>query len=92
MAVYWEAVIIGWERAYDMKKLFLVLAACLCNHVTASAAPTLNDPALTVSEVVSGLSFPTTMAFIGPDDILVLQKATARCYAWSGGSYNRVRY
>jgi aldose sugar dehydrogenase len=57
-----------------MKKLFVVLIACLCNNITASAAPTLNDPNLTVTEIVAGLSSPTTMAFIGPDDILVLQK------------------
>lgn len=37
-------------------------------------AQTLDDPTLTVETVVSGLSVPTTMAFLGPDDILVLQK------------------
>ena len=34
----------------------------------------LNDPLLVVTEVVAGLNAPTTMAFIGADDILVLQK------------------
>jgi glucose/arabinose dehydrogenase len=37
-------------------------------------AQTLRDPDLQVTEVVAGLGLPTTMAFIGPDDILVLQK------------------
>ena len=41
---------------------------------SALAAPTLRDSALSVGEVASGLSVPTTMAFIGVDDILVLQK------------------
>ena len=57
-----------------MTKLFLILAVCLFRGITANAAPTLNDPDLQVTEIVSGLSSPTTMAFIGPDDILVLQK------------------
>jgi aldose sugar dehydrogenase len=39
-----------------------------------ASAQTLKDPALSVTEVVAGLSAPTAMAFIGPDDILVLQK------------------
>ena len=39
-----------------------------------SEAQTLNDPGLSVQQVVGGLSSPTTMAFIGPNDLLVLQK------------------
>jgi glucose/arabinose dehydrogenase len=38
----------------------------------------VNDPALRVSEVVGGLSQPTAMAFIGPNDLLVLQKSDGR--------------
>ena len=34
----------------------------------------LNDPKLHVRQLTSGLSQPTSMAFIGPSDILVLQK------------------
>ena len=37
-------------------------------------AQTLEDPSLRVDQLVSGLSSPTTMAFIGANDILVLQK------------------
>jgi glucose/arabinose dehydrogenase len=37
-------------------------------------AQTVTDPNLTVSLVVNGLSSPTTMAFVGSGDILVLQK------------------
>jgi glucose/arabinose dehydrogenase len=36
--------------------------------------PRLSDPNLKVEEVVNGLEMPTTMAFVGPDDFLVLQK------------------
>ena len=36
--------------------------------------PTLNDPNLAVETVYQGLKSPTSMAFLGPDDILVLEK------------------
>jgi glucose/arabinose dehydrogenase len=36
--------------------------------------PTINDPNLKVEEVFKGLRFPTKMAFLGPNDILVLEK------------------
>ena len=35
---------------------------------------TINDPGLRAEVVFSGLNFPTSMAFLGPDDILVLEK------------------
>src|SRR5215213_2382667 len=34
----------------------------------------ISDPTLKVEEVVRGLDLPTTMAFLGPNDILVLEK------------------
>jgi hypothetical protein len=43
-------------------------------HLSAFAAPALRDTNLIVTELVSGLNSPTTMAFIGPNDILLLQK------------------
>ena len=36
---------------------------------------TLYDPKLKIELVASGLDFPTTMAFLGPDDFLILEKA-----------------
>jgi glucose/arabinose dehydrogenase len=53
---------------------------CIFNFVlvAVSNAQTLRDPLLRVTEVVAGLSQPTAMAFIGPDDILVLQKGDGR--------------
>ena len=41
---------------------------------SASAAPSIRDPNLKVQVVAKGLSFPTTMDFLGPNDILVLEK------------------
>ena len=60
------------------------LAFWLCNVVgiyflsPVVCAQTLNDPNLRVAEVVGGLSQPTAMAFIGANDLLVLQKGDGR--------------
>jgi glucose/arabinose dehydrogenase len=43
-----------------------------------ASAQTLTDPTLQVREITSGLDAPTTMAFIGPRDLLVLQKNDGR--------------
>jgi aldose sugar dehydrogenase len=37
--------------------------------------PTIKDPNLKVETIATGLALPTTMAFIGPNDILVLEKS-----------------
>ena len=42
----------------------------------AFAAPTIRDPNLQVQTVATGLSSPTSMAGIGPNDFLVLEKNT----------------
>ena len=36
--------------------------------------PTVNDPNLKVEKVAEGIKYPTSMAFLGKDDILVLEK------------------
>jgi glucose/arabinose dehydrogenase len=36
--------------------------------------PAVRDPSLKIETVTEGLLLPTTMAFVGPDDILVLEK------------------
>lgn len=43
-----------------------------------SQGPVVFDPNLAVATLVSGLSQPTTMAFIGRHDILVLEKASGK--------------
>lgn len=57
-----------------MNRWCLFFAALLFGHSSAFAVPTVNDPSLTLAQLVSGLNTPTTMAFIGAGDILVLQK------------------
>jgi glucose/arabinose dehydrogenase len=44
----------------------------------AQAAPTMLDSRLAVETVVSGLTTPTSIAFLGPNDMLVLEKATGK--------------
>jgi aldose sugar dehydrogenase len=47
------------------------------NRPSASAA-SVNDPNLRVETVVEGLEFPTSMAFLGQNDILVTEKDSGR--------------
>ncbi|HVQ36172.1 MAG TPA: PQQ-dependent sugar dehydrogenase, partial [Pyrinomonadaceae bacterium] len=44
----------------------------------AATAPTMLDPNLTVSTLVNGLDQPTSLAFLGANDLLVLEKATGK--------------
>jgi glucose/arabinose dehydrogenase len=57
-----------------MKWIALVLSISLGGFSRAAAAPSTRDPGLSVQEIASGLSAPTNIAFIGAEDILVLQK------------------
>jgi aldose sugar dehydrogenase len=41
---------------------------------TIDTEPTINDPNLKTEVVFKGLQFPTSLAFLGPNDILVLEK------------------
>jgi glucose/arabinose dehydrogenase len=48
--------------------------AAYTRATAAHGGPTLDDPNLKVDLVVKGLDVPTSMAFLGPNDILVLEK------------------
>jgi len=60
----------------DSLRASVLLAAVLA--AGEAAAQTVTDPSLTLTTVTTGLSSPTTMAFVGPGDILVLQKANGQ--------------
>ena len=50
------------------------------------AAQEMVHPRLDVRTVVEGLDLPTTLAFLGPDDILVLEKNTGQVKRVTGGA------
>ena len=64
----------------------LLVPLWLCGLATTVSAQTVTDPALRVTELVGGLSQPTAMAFIGPNDILVLQKSDGRVRRVTNGT------
>jgi aldose sugar dehydrogenase len=47
-------------------------------HNRPPPSPDVNDPNLTVQEVFEGLELPTSMAFLGENDILVTEKDSGR--------------
>ena len=49
------------------------------------AGPTVNDDTLTVEKIADGLDFPTSMAFLGPNDILVTEKTTGKVMRVTNG-------
>src|SRR5688572_25860997 len=68
---------------------FIACAALVSVHATINGQPSgpqLVDPNLRLSTVVSGLEQPTSMAFLGDDDILVLEKATGKVKRITGGA------
>ena len=67
------------KRHYRVVTLFTCLLVMVCvNSERVGAQPSVVDPRLEVRTVVSGLSSPTTMAFLGENDILVLEKETGK--------------
>jgi hypothetical protein len=44
----------------------------------AQGGPTMLDPSLTVRTLVTGLTTPSSLAFIGSNDLLVLEKNTGK--------------
>jgi len=59
--------------------LALLLGLTVAASVGAqTATPTVTDPDLAVRTVVSGLTQPIALAFLGPNDFLVTEKSTGR--------------
>ena len=56
----------------------ILAGAAMLVHSPAARAQTLVDTSLGVTTVVSGLNQPIAMAFIGPNDILVTEKASGQ--------------
>jgi aldose sugar dehydrogenase len=73
------------ERGMRRMRRALALAAAIPLALAGTAAaqtqppaPEVLDPGLEVRPAVSGLVLPTSMAFLGHDDFLVLEKATGQ--------------
>ena len=75
------------QLAAAARRVSLGVAVVAGGMATSSqaGAQTLLDDSLSVSTTVSGLSQPITMAFIGPDDILVTEKASGQVKRVTGG-------
>lgn|GEM_PF-552866 len=70
---YSEKKVVIAKRTAFFCPMFFVLSL-----IAVASGQTVNDPNLRVTELVGGLSQPTAMAFIGANDILVLQKGDGR--------------
>src|SRR5919109_219345 len=67
-----STVLIPFSQSFYTKHF--TANALYTRAIPASGGPTVDDPNLKVEVVAKGLHVPTSMAFLGPDDILVLEK------------------
>ena len=81
--------------SYYYLSLFLLPFFTLCNVYAQGGKQhlgveniTLYDPNLKIELVTSGLDFPTTMAFLGQDDFLILEKNTGNVKRFVNGTLN----
>ncbi len=56
----------------------MTIALAIGWSASAFAQATVNDPNITVTPIVSGLNQPISMAFLGPNDFFVCEKATGQ--------------
>jgi glucose/arabinose dehydrogenase len=73
-----RAIRLGCWVVLSAAALLALTAASAASPARAQAGPTVVDPNLGVRTAVSGLVTPSTMAFLGPNDFLVLEKNTGR--------------
>jgi len=59
--------------------------AAYIKAVPVAGGPTINDPNLKVQVVFKGLRIPTSIAFLGPNDIVVLEKNSGNVLRIVGG-------
>jgi glucose/arabinose dehydrogenase len=64
--------------ALHLTCIFLAALLGLPSMLNAQVTPSVVDPNLRVRTVIEGLDQPTTMAFLGPNDFFVLEKATGQ--------------
>ena len=69
--------------------VFLLISSSICSTIKFSygayakaprspCEPTVNDDSLTVEKVTDNLDIPTSLAFLGPNDILVTEKTKGK--------------
>src|SRR5688572_19879268 len=80
-----DLVIRRTTSLFTATALALALTLVLQPHTARAAGPTMLDPQLAVRPVVTGLAQPTSMAFLGANDLLVLEKATGQVKRITGG-------
>ena len=66
---------------------FFYANAAYTKAIPAAAGPTINDPSLKAEVIFKGLKIPTSMAFLGPNDILALEKNSGNVLRIVDGSF-----
>lgn len=69
-----RSAIVSVDKAYWILLLLLMIITIINYKHDAVAQPLITDPSLQAELIFTGIKFPTSMAFLGPNDILVLEK------------------
>jgi aldose sugar dehydrogenase len=72
-----------WRTGSYLAGLALLLT---CGTFNLTAEPAVVDRNLEIKTVIDGLITPTTLAFLGPDDFLILEKNTGRVLRIQNGN------
>src|SRR5687767_3975792 len=78
------------HRALAAASSLLLAAMILPVGAAAQEGPTVVDRNLRVTTLASDLALPTSIAFLGPDDLLVLEKDTGRVLRIRDGASSTV--
>jgi aldose sugar dehydrogenase len=78
------------HRALAAASSLVIAAMLLPPGAAAQEGPTVVDRNLRVTTVASDLALPTSIAFLGPDDLLVLEKDTGRVLRIQDGAPSTV--
>jgi hypothetical protein len=77
----YESLIVSKIMSEELLRIILFAILALLSFISvefiyysAAAEPIIDDPNLKVEIVFEGIGFPTSMAFVDQDDILVLEK------------------
>jgi aldose sugar dehydrogenase len=57
---------------------FVLLSYCFDDHAKIFGEPNLKEPGFKLEKIVDGLSRPTGISFLGPDDFLVIEEDTGK--------------
>jgi aldose sugar dehydrogenase len=61
---------------YYFLLIFVISILCYKNFPSINADPVVYDKTIGIDKIIGGINYPVSMSFLGPDDIIILEKNT----------------